>query len=126
MSKDIRPRINAQQMRALDYLRNKERRILVIGDLHCPFEMEGYFEYCLETYDRHACNQVIFIVDLIDSHATSRHETDPDGLSAKTELNIAIEPLFDDEDPRLAVNSYAERDIDPKLYPDSNPETKDD
>ena len=93
MSKDIRPRINAQQMRALDYLRNKERRILVIGDLHCPFEMEGYFEYCLETYDRHACNQVIFIGDLIDSHATSRHETDPDGLSAKTELDIAIEDL---------------------------------
>lgn len=80
-------------MRALDYLRNKERRILIIGDLHCPFEMEGYFEYCLETYDRHACNQVIFIGDLIDSHATSRHETDPDGLSAKTELNIAIEDL---------------------------------
>jgi len=93
MSKDIRPRINAQQMRALDYLRNKERRILIIGDLHCPFEMEGYFEYCLETYDRHACNQVIFIGDLIDSHATSRHETDPDGLSAKTELDIAIEDL---------------------------------
>lgn len=80
-------------MRALDYLRNKERRILIIGDLHCPFEMEGYFEYCLETYDRHACNQVIFIGDLIDSHATSRHETDPDGLSAKTELDIAIEDL---------------------------------
>lgn len=55
--------------------------------------MEGYFEYCLETYDRHACNQVIFIGDLIDSHATSRHETDPDGLSAKTELDIAIEDL---------------------------------
>ena len=80
-------------MRALDYLRNKERRILVIGDLHCPFELEGYFEFCLETYDRHACNQVIFIGDLIDSHATSRHETDPDGLSAKTELEIAIEDL---------------------------------
>ena len=93
MSNDIRPRINAQQKKALDYLRNKERRILIIGDLHCPFELEGYFEFCLETYDRHACNQVIFIGDLIDSHATSRHETDPDGLSAKTELDIAIEDL---------------------------------
>lgn len=93
MRNSIRPRINAQQMRALDYLRNKERRILIIGDLHCPFELQGYFEYCLETYDRHACNQVIFIGDLIDSHATSRHETDPDGLSAKTELDIAIEDL---------------------------------
>jgi UDP-2,3-diacylglucosamine pyrophosphatase LpxH len=93
MSKDIRPRINAQQKRALDYLRTKERRILVIGDLHCPFELDGYFEFCLDTYDRFACNQVIFIGDLIDSHATSRHETDPNGLSAKTELEQAIADL---------------------------------
>ena len=93
MTKDIRPRINAQQKKALDYLRAKERRILVIGDLHCPFELDGYFEFCLDTYDRFACNQVIFIGDLIDSHATSRHETDPNGLSAKTELEQAIADL---------------------------------
>ena len=93
MTKDIRPRINAQQKKALDYLRTKERRILVIGDLHCPFELDGYFEFCLDTYDRFACNQVIFIGDLIDSHATSRHETDPNGLSAKTELEQAIADL---------------------------------
>ena len=93
MSKDIRPRINAQQKKALDYLRAKERRILVIGDLHCPFELDGYFEFCLDSYDRFACNQVIFIGDLIDSHATSRHETDPNGLSAKTELEQAIADL---------------------------------
>lgn len=93
MSKDIRPRINAQQKKALDYLRTKERRILVIGDLHCPFELDGYFEFCLDSYDRFACNQVIFIGDLIDSHATSRHETDPNGLSAKTELEQAIADL---------------------------------
>jgi metallophosphoesterase superfamily enzyme len=93
MTKDIRPRINAQQKKALDYLRTKERRILVIGDLHCPFELDGYFEFCLDSYDRFACNQVIFIGDLIDSHATSRHETDPNGLSAKTELEQAIADL---------------------------------
>ena len=93
MTKDIRPRINAQQKKALDYLRTKERRIMVIGDLHCPFEKQGYFEFCLDTYDRFACNQVIFIGDLIDSHATSRHETDPNGMSAKTELEQAIADL---------------------------------
>ena len=32
------------------------------------------------------------------------------------ELNIAIEPYFDDPDPRLSVNSQANRKIDPKLY----------
>ena len=93
MINTIRPRVTAQQKKALDFLRNKERRILVIGDLHCPFEKEGYFEFCLETYDKYACNQVTFIGDLIDSHATSRHETDPDGLSARTELERAIEDL---------------------------------
>ena len=93
MINTIRPRVTAQQKKALDFLRNKERRILVIGDLHCPFEKEGYFEFCLETYDKYACNQVVFIGDLIDSHATSRHETDPDGESARTELERAIEDL---------------------------------
>ena len=93
MINTIRPRVTPQQKRALDYLKKKERRILVIGDLHCPFEQEGYFEFCLETYDKFACNQVVFIGDLIDSHATSRHETDPNGYSAKTELELAIEDL---------------------------------
>ena len=93
MINTIRPRVTAQQKKALDFLRNKERRTIVIGDLHCPFEKEGYFEFCLETYDKYACNQVVFIGDLIDSHATSRWESDPDGLSAKTELERAIEDL---------------------------------
>jgi len=93
MINTIRPRVTAQQKKALDFLRNKERRVLVIGDLHCPFEKGGYFEFCLETYDKYACNQVIFIGDLVDSHASSRWESDPDGLSAKTELERAIEDL---------------------------------
>ena len=41
------------------------------------------------------------------------------------ELNIAIEPLFENEDPRLSVNSYAEQDIDKELFPDSNPHATD-
>ena len=32
------------------------------------------------------------------------------------ELNIAIEPYFEDKDPRLAVNSSADRDVDTSLY----------
>ncbi len=90
MTKDIRPRINAQQKRALDYLRTKERRILVIGDLHCPFELDGYFEFCLDTYDRFACNQVIFIGDILDNHYASYHETDANGMSGGYELQEAI------------------------------------
>ena len=42
------------------------------------------------------------------------------------ELSIAIEPYFEDEDPRLGVNSYAEREIDPTLYSNSDPLKPDD
>ena len=33
----FRPRLSQQQYKALENLRANERRILVIGDLHCPF-----------------------------------------------------------------------------------------
>ena len=42
------------------------------------------------------------------------------------ELNIAIEPFFEDEDPRLSVNSNANRTIDKKLYHDGGDHTPDD
>lgn len=37
------------------------------------------------------------------------------------ELSIAIEPIYDNKDPRFAVNSADETKIDEELYPDSNP-----
>jgi len=36
------------------------------------------------------------------------------------ELNIAIEPFFEDDDPRFAVNKYANKKIDKDLYPDTD------
>ena len=38
----FRPRLSQQQYKALENLRANERRILVLGDLHCPFELDGY------------------------------------------------------------------------------------
>jgi predicted phosphodiesterase len=88
---DFRPRLKGNKRKAYDYMTSKQKRILVIGDLHCPFDLDGYLEHCLETYAKFNCNQVIFIGDIIDSHASSYHETDPDGLSAGDELDWAIE-----------------------------------
>ena len=67
--------------------------ILVIGDLHCPFEKEGYLEFCKEQYDRFNCNKVVFIGDIIDNHYTSYHEEDPNGLGGGDELRLCIERL---------------------------------
>jgi len=66
------------------------KNVLVIGDLHLPFTLDGYLEHCVETYNKYKCNEVVFIGDVIDNHASSYHETDPDGHSAGQELKMAI------------------------------------
>ena len=67
----------------------KKSRVLVIGDLHCPFDLDGYLEFCKRIKKKHRCDKVIFIGDIIDNHYSSYHETDPDGLSGADELAIA-------------------------------------
>lgn len=69
------------------------KNVLVIGDLHEPFCLDGYLEHCIETYDKYKCNEVVFIGDIIDNHASSYHETDPDGHSAGQELKMAIQRI---------------------------------
>ena len=68
-------------------------RVLVIGDLHEPFCLDGYFEHCVETYKSFNCNRVVFIGDVIDNHYSSYHETDPDGLSGGDEILMAIKKV---------------------------------
>ena len=94
-SKDFRPRLKGDKKIAYDNLTTNERRILVIGDIHAPFELEGYLEFCQETYAKHLCNQVVFIGDIIDNHYTSYHETSSDGLGGADELHHAIEVVND-------------------------------
>lgn len=89
--KDYRPRLKGNKKKAYDFINKKERRILVIGDIHAPFTLDGYLDFCKEMYARHNCNQVIFIGDIIDNHYSSYHETDPDGMGGGEELDAAIE-----------------------------------
>ncbi len=64
--------------------------ILVIGDLHEPFCLDKYLSFCKDTYKKYKCNEVVFIGDIIDNHYSSYHETNPDGLSGGTELDLSI------------------------------------
>ena len=68
-------------------------RILVIGDLHEPFCLDEYFDFCVDIYKKYKCTHVIFIGDIIDNHAASYHESDPDGMGAGDELDLAIERI---------------------------------
>jgi metallophosphoesterase superfamily enzyme len=69
------------------------KNVLVIGDLHLPFSLNDYLEHCKDTYRKYNCNEVVFIGDIIDNHASSYHETDPDGYNAGEELKIAIQQV---------------------------------
>ena len=91
--KDFRPRLSGNKKIAYDNLMRKEKRVLVVGDIHAPFELEGYLEFCQETYAKYNCNQVVFIGDIIDNHYSSYHETDPNGMGGGEELSYAIDDV---------------------------------
>lgn len=103
-NKDFRPRLSEKRYKRLQDLEN-HKNVLIIGDLHSPFILDGYLEHCKAVYDRFACNEVIFIGDVIDNHYSSYHETDPDGLGAGDELSVAIRKLkpFYDTFPNATV-----------------------
>lgn len=103
--KETRPRIKGSMRRAYDWLTEKSSRVLVIGDLHCPFDLDGYLEHCQDIYSRHNCNRVVFIGDIIDNHYSSYHETDPDGFGGGEELERAIHHVsrWSDAFPRADV-----------------------
>jgi len=88
---DFRPRIKNKAM--YENWTSKENRVLVIGDLHEPFCLDGYLEFCKETYNKYNCNKVVFIGDIIDSHYSSYHETDSNALGGADELEKAISKL---------------------------------
>lgn len=90
----FRPRLSADEYNLILKHRNDaENRVLVIGDLHEPFCLDSYLEFCKEQYKKYNCNKVVFIGDVIDNHYSSYHETDADGLSGGQELDLAIEKL---------------------------------
>jgi hypothetical protein len=91
--KETRPRLKGKIRKAYENLIKDENRVLVIGDLHEPFCLDGYLEFCKTTYKKYNCNKVVFIGDLVDNHASSYHETDVDGLSGGDELDLSIKKI---------------------------------
>lgn len=75
------------------FLNGDPDNILIIGDLHAPFNLSKYLPFCLEQQRKFNCATVIFIGDVIDNHYSSYHESDPDGMSAGDELDIAISEI---------------------------------
>lgn len=75
------------------YVGGNEKNVLIIGDSHIPFERDGYLEFCRKQQEKFDCGTVVHIGDVIDSHFSSYHETNPDGFSAGDELKLSIDKL---------------------------------
>ena len=91
--KYFRPRLKGQKKEMFNNWTNEESRVLIIGDTHCPFDLDTYLDFLVDTYNAYNCNRVIHIGDEIDNHYSSYHETDADGLGGGDELDLAIKRL---------------------------------
>jgi len=92
-----RARLSVEEQKMINNFRakNAENRVLVIGDVHAPFERKDYLQFCIDTYNKYNCNKVVFIGDIIDNHFSSYHETDADGKGGGDELDLAIDRIAD-------------------------------
>ena len=70
-----------------------KKNVLVIGDLHLPFTLDGYLEHCIKVYKKYNCDTVVFIGDILDLHFTSYHETSTEGYGATQEHDLSVEML---------------------------------
>lgn len=74
-------------------MKGEGSRVLIIGDLHTPFDLDTYFDHCVKVYQEFQCDEVVFIGDVIDQHFASFHTADPDGMGAGQELEYAKQSL---------------------------------
>jgi predicted phosphodiesterase len=89
-----RYRLKPHEIKILQKLREQEiSNVLVIGDLHEPFCLDSYLDWCLEQYHAYNCTEVVFIGDIIDNHYSSYHETSADGMGGLDELELAIKRI---------------------------------
>jgi predicted phosphodiesterase len=68
-------------------------KILVVGDLHCPYTRKGYLEFCKDIKKEYKCDTVVFIGDVVDFSAVSFHQKNPEMKCALDEYNGTLEQV---------------------------------
>ena len=66
---------------------------LIIGDTHLPFTHRDYLAFCRHTADKYRIKRVCHVGDIVDNHAISFHDHDPNGMSPEAELLAARKEL---------------------------------
>lgn len=64
-------------------------RVGIVGDLHAPFVHPMYLRFVQDTFRAWRVDRVHFVGDVVDNHAISFWEHDPNGMSAEDEAAAA-------------------------------------
>lgn len=72
---------------------SKAKSILVISDLHCPYQHPDAVRFLQACKKKFQPDRVVCIGDEVDFHALSYHDSNPDLASAGDELEKAIKEL---------------------------------
>ena len=84
-----RPRLYGNKLAAYNHINKKESRILVIGDLHEPFCLDGYLEHCKETYKNYQDEMVdVPEVDIFSSAAPVSRDLDLKELDIEQQQSL--------------------------------------
>ena len=70
-----------------------KKNVLVIGDTHAPFTHPKYLDFCKRIEHQLKCTEVVHIGDIVDNHAISYHEHDPNGDTPLKEMEQADKQL---------------------------------
>lgn len=67
-------------------MKTKDKRILVISDMHIPYHHEDAFDFLKAIKRKYSPTRIINIGDEVDNHGISFHDSDPDLSSPGDEL----------------------------------------
>lgn len=91
MNEELGTNYTKNQVRdMLKRVRPKEGPTLVFGDTHIPYHREGYLNFLRSVYYKYGCVDVICVGDLVDHHAISRHNSEPDAVGDVTEFEACL------------------------------------
>ncbi len=68
-------------------------KVGIIGDSHCPVQLEGYDRWCMDVFDQWDVDRIIHIGDLADFHAASFHDSEVGFCDVVSEMEVAREQI---------------------------------
>lgn len=80
--------------RKSDVTLSKNRKILVLSDLHCPYHDVNAISEAIKWGEEWHVDTVILLGDIMDFHRISRYPSDPETLSFAKEIEIGNQMLF--------------------------------